>query len=266
MHNNYQSRQRAFAGAPQNDGSQDQTLWKLLLVTALAYIVWNDIHVTDHLANSLQQVTSPSDATEKVRNRASLASFKEKTEVSYGVELPRSAKSPLAFAMDPGFAERYYVPADEVAEAMRKLNTYTEKYAAAAVAEAKAFGIPASITLAQGLLESGVGGSRLALSSRNHFGIKCFSRTCRKGHCVNFTDDTHKDFFVKYSSVWESYRAHSRLLKSNARYHGLFRLAPTDFEAWAKGLSKQGYATDPRYAQKIIAIIKTLKLDRYDRA
>ena len=79
------------------------------------------------------------------------------------------------------------------------------------------YGIPASISLAQGLIESRAGSSKLAVNNNNHFGIKCFSRHCRKGHCTNFTDDTHKDFFRKFPSPWESWRAHSQLL-SSGRY------------------------------------------------
>jgi flagellum-specific peptidoglycan hydrolase FlgJ len=245
-----------------NNQTQDQTLWKLLLISALAYIVWNDVKVSETLAEGMATNTSKQPA---VREKASFAFFAEKRKPSYGVELPKSAKSPLAFAMDPGFAVRYNIPDEEVAQAKQQLQGYVEQYASIAVAEARAYGIPASITLAQGLLESGVGRSRLATSSRNHFGIKCFSRTCQKGHCVNFTDDTHKDFFVKYQNVWQSYRAHSRLLKGNARYQPLFQLPADDFQSWAQGLSKRGYATDPKYAQKIIAIIHTLNLQKYDQ-
>jgi flagellum-specific peptidoglycan hydrolase FlgJ len=247
----------------ESEQPQDQTLWKLLLISALAYIIWNDVKVTDTLAEG---IVGAQPSTRAVREKASFAFFAEKRKPTYGVELPKSAKSPLAFAMDPGFAERYDIPEQEVAQYTAQLRAYVEQYAPIAVAEARAFGIPASITLAQGLLESGVGRSRLAVNSRNHFGIKCFSRTCHKGHCVNATDDTHKDFFVKYRSVWESYRAHSKLLKSNARYKPLFQLDSDDFQGWAQGLSKQGYATDPKYAQKLMAIISTLGLEKYDGA
>jgi flagellum-specific peptidoglycan hydrolase FlgJ len=126
------------------------------------------------------------------------------------------------------------------------------------------FGIPASITLAQGLLESNAGDSPLVRKTNNHFGIKCFSKTCKRGHCANFTDDSHKDFFVRYDNAWSSYRAHSQFLKNTKRYAALFNLDPADYRAWAQGLEKAGYATDPLYAEKLVALIENLGLNRYD--
>ena len=125
------------------------------------------------------------------------------------------------------------------------------------------YGIPASITLAQGLLESNVGESRLSTRNNNHFGMKCFSKSCGKGHCSNFTDDSHKDFFRKYGSAWESYRAHSKML-GGKRYRSLKKLGKKDYKNWAKGLKKAGYATDKRYAEKLINLIETLELYQYD--
>ena len=124
-------------------------------------------------------------------------------------------------------------------------------------------GIPSSITLAQGLLESNIGESRLAQENNNHFGIKCFSKQCAKGHCTNFNDDHHKDFFRKFSTLEESYAAHSQLLQKD-RYQNLFRLKKTDYKGWARGLKKAGYATDPQYAEKLIRIIEDLELYQYD--
>ena len=142
---------------------------------------------------------------------------------------------------------------------------YLDRYAALAVSEMQTSGIPASVTLAQALLESNVGKSTLATHNHNHFGIKCFSRKCRKGHCSNFTDDSHKDFFRIYPDAAESFRAHSRFLRDGKRYRTLFELSPTDYKAWAYGLKKAGYATDKRYAEKLIRLIEELELDRYDR-
>ncbi len=146
----------------------------------------------------------------------------------------------------------------------QKQLAYVKRYATVAQKEMEKFGIPASIKLAQGLLESNVGESRLAVHNNNHFGIKCFSRTCGKGHCSNFTDDSHKDFFRKYQNAWESYRSHSMLLQSS-RYKHLKELKSTDYKGWAYGLKKAGYATDKNYAPKIINLIEDLKLHQYDK-
>jgi flagellum-specific peptidoglycan hydrolase FlgJ len=147
----------------------------------------------------------------------------------------------------------------------QKQQQYVKRFATVAQTEMEKFGIPASITLAQGLLESNVGESKLAVENNNHFGIKCFSKSCKKGHCSNHSDDTHKDFFRKYNSAWESYRAHSQLLKQSERYRPLFNLKPTDYRGWAKGLKEAGYATDPTYAEKLISLIEELQLHRHDR-
>jgi len=141
--------------------------------------------------------------------------------------------------------------------------SYVRRFAHVARAEMKKYGIPASITLAQGLLESNSGKSPLASEANNHFGIKCFSKKCGKGHCKNFSDDSHKDFFRVYPSAWESYRAHSLFLQRN-RYKHLKKLGNEDYRSWAVGLKKAGYATDPKYAEKLIGLIEGLDLGRFD--
>ncbi len=140
---------------------------------------------------------------------------------------------------------------------------YISLYRQPAIDEMKKFGIPASITLAQALIESRAGNSRLAVQNKNHFGIKCFSRNCRKGHCTNHFDDHHKDFFKKYDSVRQSYRDHSKLLQKK-RYSKL-KTYGIDYKKWAKGLKDAGYATDRRYDKKLIGIIKKYKLYQFDK-
>lgn len=146
----------------------------------------------------------------------------------------------------------------------KKQLAYVSKYKKIAREEMDKFGIPASITLAQGLIESNCGDSRLATKNNNHFGMKCFSKKCKKGHCSNFTDDSHKDFFRTYKNAWESYRAHSNLLMGK-RYKKLTKLGTSNYVEWAKGLKKAGYATDPHYANKLIAIVESLELYDYDK-
>ncbi|MEM1319130.1 MAG: glucosaminidase domain-containing protein [Bacteroidota bacterium] len=147
---------------------------------------------------------------------------------------------------------------------IKRQKAYVKRFLNVAKAEMEKFGIPASITLAQGLIESDAGHSRLASKNNNHFGIKCFSRRCAKGHCSNFTDDSHKDFFRLYATAWESYRAHSLMLNGK-RYKHLKKLDVKDYKGWAHGLKKAGYATDKRYAEKLIHIIEELQLHQYDQ-
>ncbi len=140
---------------------------------------------------------------------------------------------------------------------------YINRFKNIAVKEMNKYGIPASISLAQGLIESRAGTSKLAVSNNNHFGMKCFSRNCKKGHCSNFTDDTHKDFFRKYGSATESWEAHSRLI-STGRYAKLKKYG-RDYRKWAYGLKSIGYATDRTYAEKLIGMIERYDLYKYDR-
>ena len=140
---------------------------------------------------------------------------------------------------------------------------YIEKYHKIAIAEMEKFGIPASIGLAQGLVESRAGLSKLARNNNNHFGMKCFSKKCPKGHCSNMTDDHHKDFFRKYKSGWESWRAHSQLLAGG--HYSRLKKYGRDYQQWAYGLKALGYATDRTYAEKLIGMIEKYDLDRFDK-
>lgn len=154
-------------------------------------------------------------------------------------------------------------PVSSSAMTAEMTNDYVERFHKIAIGEMEKYGIPASISLAQGLIESRAGMSKLAVNNNNHFGIKCFSRRCGKGHCSNFTDDTHKDFFRKFKSPWESWRAHSQLLASG-RYAKLKKHG-RDYRKWANGLQSIGYATDRSYARKLIGIIERYDLHQYDR-
>lgn len=141
-------------------------------------------------------------------------------------------------------------------------SAYINRFAKVAQSEMNKYGIPASIKLAQGLLESNNGKSRLAAENYNHFGLKCFSKSCRKGHCSNHSDDSHKDFFRKYQSPWESWRDHSQFLMG-ARYKHLQQY-DKDYKKWAKGLKRAGYATDKKYDKKLIDLIEQYDLHQFD--
>ena len=139
---------------------------------------------------------------------------------------------------------------------------YIHKYASIAQAEMRRTGVPASITLAQGLLESGAGLSTLAVKSNNHFGIKCHKNW--KGKKVYHDDDAKGECFRSYSKPEESFRDHSDFLRYNDRYKFLFDYDISDYRSWCYGLKQAGYATDPKYATKLIDLIETYGLGRYD--
>jgi hypothetical protein len=142
------------------------------------------------------------------------------------------------------------------------IQDYVEKWAATAVREMYRSGVPASITLAQGILESGAGASSMALDGNNHFGIKCHKDWT--GMKIYFDDDAIGECFRKYASADESFRDHSDFLRYRDRYKFLFDYETTDYEAWAHGLKKAGYATDPSYAVKLIKYIEDYGLSEYD--
>jgi LysM repeat protein len=146
----------------------------------------------------------------------------------------------------------------------QKINTteYVKKYKSLAISEMDKFNIPASIILAQGILESGNGNSRLAKNGKNHFGIKCHNNW--NGKTIRWNDDSKRECFRKYKSVAESYRDHSEFLSNRGHYSPLFKLSMTDYKGWAKGLQKAGYATNNRYSTLLIRIIEENNLHQFD--
>lgn len=163
-------------------------------------------------------------------------------------------------------------PAEEVKQVEKpvSINTaktpaeiYIEKFKNIAIREMKNHGIPASITLAQGILESGSGNSRLAREANNHFGIKCTSDWT--GEKILEDDDKVDDCFRVYKSAEESFRDHSEFLKRK-RYAALFELDKNDYRGWAVGLKSAGYATNPKYADLLISLVERYNLSRFDNA
>ncbi|MCH5306970.1 MAG: glucosaminidase domain-containing protein [Prevotella sp.] len=139
---------------------------------------------------------------------------------------------------------------------------YFDTYVDIAIEQMQKYGIPASITLAQGVLESGAGKSELARKGNNHFGIKCNGWTGRKTY---HDDDARQECFRAYKNVYHSYVDHSVFLKNSPRYARLFQLKKTDYKGWARGLKACGYATSPTYAERLISIIELYQLYRYDK-
>lgn len=172
-------------------------------------------------------------------------------------------------AHEKGFGWGLLGPRDPFADAAgdsdedRRNKSYIRRFQEVAKTEMEKFGIPASVKMAQALIESQAGTSRLATKNNNHFGIKCFSKSCKKGHCANFSDDHHKDFFRTYVSAWESWRSHSYLIVKG-KYKKLLENG-TDYKDWARGLKELGYATDPRYTEKLLDYIERYDLQTLDR-
>lgn len=144
-----------------------------------------------------------------------------------------------------------------------KYQAYIDKYKDLAISEMLKYNIPASITLAQGLLESGAGMSELTRKGNNHFGIKCHDWL---GATTYHDDDEEQECFRAYRDAYESYEDHSKFLARQPRYKRLFSLKRTDYKGWAHGLKSCGYATNPNYAKKLIGIIELYKLHKFDNA
>lgn len=142
------------------------------------------------------------------------------------------------------------------------INNYVLQYKDIAIGNMKTYGIPASIILAQGILESGAGKGDLALEANNHFGIKCHKDWL--GESVRHDDDSAQECFRKYPEPAESYRDHALFLVGKKRYESLFTYEKDDYKAWAKGLRACGYATDPKYPDKLISYIERYNLHQYD--
>ncbi|WP_374175150.1 glucosaminidase domain-containing protein [Flavobacterium tructae] len=142
------------------------------------------------------------------------------------------------------------------------INNYILQYKDIAIGNMQKYGIPASIILAQGILESGAGKGDLALEANNHFGIKCHKDWL--GESVRHDDDSAQECFRKYTEAAESYRDHALFLVGKNRYATLFTYEKDDYKAWAKGLRAAGYATDPNYPDKLISYIERYNLHQYD--
>ncbi len=197
------------------------------------------------------------------RQRADMGGRPVAETVSF--EKPPTTKQSSAWGGLAAIFESKDYFADEPGDGgeVRRTKAYIRRFKDVAVEESEHYNIPASIKMAQGILETNAGASQLAKKNNNHFGVKCFSRTCHKGHCSNFGDDSHKDFFRKYGNAWESWRAHSKMIVSG-KYKTLLKYGD-DYEEWAKGLKKLGYATAKHYDKTLIDLIEKYHLDELDR-
>ncbi|MCR5643060.1 MAG: glucosaminidase domain-containing protein [Prevotella sp.] len=160
----------------------------------------------------------------------------------------------------------FFVPYAAVAQQMKwneRYEQYISQYKDIAIEQMLRWKVPASITLAQGIFESGAGNSELARKGNNHFGIKCHEW---KGRTVYHDDDKSNECFRAYDSPYQSFEDHSRFLAKGKRYRSLFSLELTDYRGWARGLKAAGYATNPLYADRLIELIQLYQLYKYDKA
>jgi flagellum-specific peptidoglycan hydrolase FlgJ len=249
-----------------------QWIGKYWFQIAIACFLWQ--LYTNRQVNTSVAMLEPIAMTTSLKTEKLNAAFVEELAMPAVLKEERPAKAPakrwksadfknLSFVLSPDMAESKGVNETIVKEKMQNCRKYVERFAATAMAEMKQFGIPASITLAQGLIETDAGDSRLATESNNHFGIKCRSK-CRHCTCRNYSDDDVYDMFRVFGTSWESFREHSKLLQID-RYQHLKKLGTTNYEGWAKGLKKAGYATDKNYDKKLVQLIEELDLQQFDK-
>ncbi len=192
---------------------------------------------------------------------------KQKTTASSGII--RTTKTPVLKPTNPPKTETDKGAKTVTLEATTKVQVtsvlvqdYVQKYKDIAKEDMVKYGIPASITLGQGILESGAGTGPLSVQANNHFGIKCHKEWT--GESIKYDDDIEAECFRKYKNPEESYRDHSLFLTSRPRYASLFQLPINDYKSWAKGLKEAGYATDPNYPTKLYLLIERYNLQQYD--
>ncbi|MDX1940252.1 MAG: glucosaminidase domain-containing protein [Saprospiraceae bacterium] len=276
LHHSYLS-QNADYQLKNKPGILQKYWFQALILALVVYILFKkDVSIEFGLSTGSVLLADASDApSQDVASHDHIAlpaTYQEENPLNVSAlatERKDKEKIPIANTManltpilSPSYAKRKGIPQEVVDQKLNICKAYIRRHAAAAIQEMHQFDIPASITLAQGLLESNAGESRLAKESNNHFGIKCRSK-CAGCTCRNYSDDDIYDMFRVFNSAWESYREHSRLL-NGGRYNHLKKYG-NHYKNWAYGLKKAGYATDPRYAEKLIQIIEFLDLDKYDR-
>ena len=188
-------------------------------------------------------------------------SQKPKTEVVQTAKKPKTPAKPST-QVKPKLASEVIESTSKTVVTTDLINGYIFHYKEIAMTNMRMYGIPASIILAQGILESGAGNGDLAVSANNHFGIKCY--TDWTGESVRHDDDTIQECFRKYKNPEESFKDHANILSNRKRYASLFNLRNGDYKAWARGLRAAGYATDPKYPDKLISYIERFNLHQYD--
>lgn len=200
---------------------------------------------------------------EKIAKEYGKNNNKKKVVVKTRSESIKNTPSPEKKIKPTITNEETLIATSKINVSKNTIESYIDTYAVVAMLNMKKYGIPASIKLAQGILESGSGNGRLCAEANNHFGIKCKEEWT--GETVTHTDDAPDECFRKYNNALESYNDHSEFLTNRVYYKNLFTLEKSDYKAWANGLKQAGYATDPNYPQKLISIIERYKLYELDQ-
>jgi len=207
-------------------------------------------------------VLSCSSSKSIIRTTSSTKTSTTKNKKNVSKSETGTSKTQTTSGKSPNGAEIQLEATSNVKTYEEEIKLYVASFHEIAKNNMKTHGIPASIILAQGILESGAGKGKLAQSANNHFGIKC--HTGWTGDSVKHDDDAEQECFRKYTQPSESYKDHSLFLTSRSRYATLFKLDKGDYQSWARGLKAAGYATDVKYPDKLIGLIERFELYKYD--
>jgi flagellum-specific peptidoglycan hydrolase FlgJ len=207
-------------------------------------------------------VLSCSSSKSIIRTTSSTKTSTTKNKKNVSKSETGTSKTQTTSGKSPNGAEIQLEATSNVKTYEEEIKLYVASFHEIAKNSMKTHGIPASIILAQGILESGAGKGKLAQSANNHFGIKC--HTGWTGDSVKHDDDAEQECFRKYAQPSESYKDHSLFLTSRSRYATLFKLDKGDYQSWARGLKTAGYATDVKYPDKLIGLIERFELYKYD--
>ncbi|WP_396137802.1 glucosaminidase domain-containing protein [Flavobacterium sp.] len=207
-------------------------------------------------------VLSCSSSKSIIRTTSSTKTSTTKNKKNVSKSETGTSKTQTTSGKSPNGAEIQLEATSNVKTYEEEIKLYVASFHEIAKNSMKTHGIPASIILAQGILESGAGKGKLAQSANNHFGIKCHKGWT--GDSVKHDDDAEQECFRKYAQPSESYKDHSLFLTSRSRYATLFKLDKGDYQSWAKGLKAAGYATDVKYPDKLIGLIERFELYKYD--
>jgi len=241
----------------------ESLLWKLLLLSALAYFVWSDAISIGLGPVSIEKTEMQRHFEQQKTDLFGLLGFYNGKGRS--IQLEEEALDNLTFVIDPSYAGRFAITEEQVQENMQRCSLFVKRFSPVAVAEMRRYGVPASIMLAQALLASNAGDDPISRETNNFFFRSCQPTSCNAAHFSDLASDEDQAAVIDvYPNLWGSFRAQSLFLKQTVPFSGLFQLEKNDFRAWAMGLQSGGYSMDVRYGDKLIAIIQGLQLEAFD--
>ncbi len=239
-------------------------LWKLLLLSALAYFVWTDAISIGIGPMSIEKTAMQRHTGQQNSDLFSLLGFSR--EKQRPIQLEEGAWDNLTPVIDPGYAARFSVPNEQVEQAVERCSVFVKRFSPVAIAEMRRYGVPASVMLAQALLASNAGEDPICRETNNYFLRSCQPTACKAAHFTDLEsmDDMATEVDV-FPNLWGSFRAQSLFLKQTAPFSALFQLPRNDCRAWALGLESGAYSCDTQYGEKLLAVIQGLGLEAFDR-